>query len=97
MAGTDSTRAAASGDGPAVVLVEPQLGENIGMVARAMLNFGLTDLRLVRPREPWPNEKAVAASAGADRVSTPPACSTPRPAPSPICRGFTQPPPAPGT
>ncbi len=68
MAGTDSTRTAAPGGGPAVVLVEPQLGENIGMVARAMLNFGLTDLRLVRPREPWPNDKAAAASAGADTV-----------------------------
>ncbi len=68
MAGTDTTKAAVLGDGPAVVLVEPQLGENIGMVARAMLNFGLTDLRLVRPREPWPNDKASAASAGADRV-----------------------------
>ncbi len=68
MAGTDSTRTARSGDGPAVVLVEPQLGENIGMVARAMLNFGLTDLRLVRPREAWPNDKALAASSGADVV-----------------------------
>ena len=68
MAGTDSTRTAAPTGGPAVVLVQPQLGENIGMVARAMLNFGLTDLRLVRPREPWPNAKALAASAGADTV-----------------------------
>lgn len=51
-----------------MVLVEPQLGENIGMVARAMLNCGLADLRLVRPREPWPNAKAEAASAGADGV-----------------------------
>jgi len=68
VAGTDSTRIAAPGGGPAVVLVEPQLGENIGMVARAMLNFGLTDLRLVRPREPWPNDKAAAAAAGADTV-----------------------------
>lgn len=68
MAGTDSTRVAAPRGGPAVVLVEPQLGENIGMVARAMLNFGLTDLRLVRPRESWPNDKAVAASSGASPV-----------------------------
>jgi tRNA/rRNA methyltransferase len=51
-----------------VILVEPQLGENIGMAARAMLNCGLTDLRLVAPREPWPNDKAVAAGSGADRV-----------------------------
>lgn len=57
-----------SGAPPAVVLVEPQLGENIGMVARAMLNCGLDDLRLVRPRADWPNEKAVAAASGADCV-----------------------------
>ncbi len=54
--------------GPAVILVEPQLGENIGFVARAMLNCGLTDLRLVRPRDGWPNEKARAAASGADAV-----------------------------
>ncbi len=51
--------------GPAVILVDPQLGENIGMCARAMLNCGLTDLRLVRPRDGWPSEKAQDASAGA--------------------------------
>jgi tRNA/rRNA methyltransferase len=51
--------------GPAVVLVKPQLGENIGFAARAMANFGLTDLRLVSPRDGWPNEKAHAAAAGA--------------------------------
>ena len=73
MAGTDLSRAGAAAHdpleyGPAIVLVEPQLGENIGMVARAMLNCGLVDLRLVRPREPWPNDKAVAAASGADRV-----------------------------
>jgi tRNA/rRNA methyltransferase len=54
--------------GPAIVLVEPQLGENIGTTARAMANFGLTDLRLVEPREGWPNEKARTASSGADHV-----------------------------
>ncbi len=54
--------------GPAIVLVEPQLGENIGTTARAMANFGLGDLRLVEPREGWPNEKARAASSGADHV-----------------------------
>ncbi|MFO1129358.1 MAG: RNA methyltransferase [Rhodospirillales bacterium] len=68
MAGTDRSRAAALAPGPAVILVEPQLGENIGMAARAMLNCGLTDLRLVAPREPWPNDKAVAAASGADLV-----------------------------
>jgi tRNA/rRNA methyltransferase len=54
--------------GPAVVLVEPQLGENIGMAARAMLNFGLTEMRLVRPRGAWPNAKAINASSGAHAV-----------------------------
>lgn len=54
--------------GPAVVLVAPQMGENIGAAARAMLNFGLTDLRLVRPRDGWPNVKAVAAAVGATAV-----------------------------
>ncbi len=53
---------------PAVVLVRPQLGENIGAVARAMLNFGLDDLRLVAPRDGWPNEAAWPSAAGADRV-----------------------------
>lgn len=50
---------------PAIVLVKPQLGENIGMVARAMLNNGLTDLRLVAPRDGWPNAAADSASSGA--------------------------------
>ncbi len=53
---------------PAIILVEPQLGENIGAAARAMLNCGLTELRLVRPRDGWPNPKAASASAGADSV-----------------------------
>ena len=55
---------------PAVILVEPQLGENIGTAARAMLNFGLTDLRLVRPRIGWKNDNAFAAASGAKRVLT---------------------------
>lgn len=54
--------------GPVIVLMEPQLGENIGAVARAMLNCGLDELRLVRPRDGWPSEKARAAASGADRV-----------------------------
>ena len=54
--------------GPAIILIDPQLGENIGMVARAMLNCGLTDLRLVRPRDGWPSKKAAKASSGADLV-----------------------------
>jgi tRNA/rRNA methyltransferase len=50
---------------PAIILVKPQLGENIGMVARAMLNCGLTDLRVVSPRDGWPSETAQRASSGA--------------------------------
>lgn len=57
-----------AGPPPAVILVEPQLGENIGFAARAMANCGLRDLRLVRPREPWPNPRARAAASGADAV-----------------------------
>ncbi len=57
-----------TGEGPVVILVEPQLGENIGMVARAMANFGLSRLRLVSPRDGWPNEKARAAASKADHV-----------------------------
>lgn len=53
---------------PAVILVEPQLGENIGQAARAMANFGLEELRLVAPRDGWPNEKAVAGASGADDI-----------------------------
>jgi tRNA/rRNA methyltransferase len=68
MAGTDRSRPAQAGPGPAIILIEPQLSENIGMAARAMLNCGLQELRLVRPREIWPNDKAVAAASGADRI-----------------------------
>jgi tRNA/rRNA methyltransferase len=53
---------------PVIVLVRPQLGENIGKAARAMLNFGLTELRLVTPRDGWPNPSAGPAAAGADVV-----------------------------
>jgi tRNA/rRNA methyltransferase len=53
---------------PAIVLVRPQLAENIGKAARAMLNFGLTDLRLVAPRDGWPNPDAGPAASGADIV-----------------------------
>lgn len=67
MAGTDHRRRALEG-GPAIILVEPQLGENIGTAARAMYNCGLTDLRLVKPRDGWPNAKAQAAASGADPV-----------------------------
>ena len=58
----------ASTNGPAIILVRPQLGENIGTAARAMLNCGLMDLRLVAPRDGWPNVKALNAASGADAV-----------------------------
>jgi tRNA/rRNA methyltransferase len=53
---------------PVIVLVRPQLGENIGKAARAMLNFGLTEMRLVSPRDGWPNPSAGPAASGADMV-----------------------------
>ncbi len=68
MAGTHRRRSQVSPAGPVVILVGPQLGENIGAAARAMLNAGLTELRLVRPRDGWPNAKAAAAAAGAQEV-----------------------------
>ena len=67
MSGTNSELELITG-GPVIVLVEPQLGENIGMVARAMANFGLSELRLVNPRDGWPSEKARAAASKADHV-----------------------------
>ncbi|RXR28654.1 RNA methyltransferase [Sphingobium fluviale] len=57
-----------TGAKPVIVLVRPQLGENIGKAARAMLNFGLTELRLVAPRDGWPNPDAGPSAAGADAV-----------------------------
>ena len=57
-----------SGPAPVIVLVRPQLGANIGKAARAMLNFGLTELRLVAPRDGWPNPEAGPAASGADAV-----------------------------
>jgi tRNA/rRNA methyltransferase len=53
---------------PVIIFVRPQLGENIGMAARAMLNCGLSRLRLVKPRDGWPNPKAERAASGADVV-----------------------------
>jgi tRNA/rRNA methyltransferase len=53
---------------PIIVLVRPQLGENIGKAARAMLNFGMTEMRLVAPRDGWPNPSAGPAASGADDV-----------------------------
>jgi tRNA/rRNA methyltransferase len=66
MASSDQTRTPATG--PVIVLVAPQMGENIGMVARAMANFGLAELRLVSPRDGWPNDKATAAASRATHV-----------------------------
>jgi len=68
MAGTDTSQQFQYRATPAIILCEPQLGENIGAAARAMANFGLWDLRLVNPRDGWPNEKAVAAASKADHV-----------------------------
>ncbi|MGF1610341.1 MAG: RNA methyltransferase [Kiloniellales bacterium] len=69
MAGTNKSKTRGiSPPGPVVILVAPQLGENIGMVARAMLNCELAELRLVRPRDGWPNDAAINAASGADRV-----------------------------
>jgi tRNA/rRNA methyltransferase len=67
-AGTDKTKRWVAQPGPVVVLVEPQLPENIGAAARAMANFGLSRLRLVSPRPAWPNPRASAMAAGADRI-----------------------------
>ena len=67
-AGTDKTRRWLTTPAPVVVLVEPQMGENIGASARAMANFGLSELRLVKPVQGWPNERAKVMAAGADRV-----------------------------
>jgi tRNA/rRNA methyltransferase len=68
MSGTDKTKPQADLAGPVVILVEPQLGENIGMAARAMGNFALTRLRIVKPRDGWPNVSAQRAAAGADHI-----------------------------
>jgi len=67
-AGTDKTKGWVAGPAPVLVLVEPQLGENIGAAARAMANFGLSRLRLVKPRQAWPNDKARMMAAGADQI-----------------------------
>ncbi len=66
--GTDKTKAGFDLEGPVVILVEPQLGENIGMAARAMGNFALSQLRIVHPRDGWPNVAAQRAAAGADHI-----------------------------
>jgi tRNA/rRNA methyltransferase len=67
-AGTDRSKDWSEAPAPVVILVEPQLGENIGAAARAMGNFGLSRLRLVNPRCGWPNERARVMASGADRI-----------------------------
>lgn len=74
MTGTDHTKltqAPAQATGPVVILVNPQMGENIGATARAMLNCGLVSLRIVNPRDGWPNERAEAMAAGALEMMPP--------------------------
>ena len=69
MAGTDSTKTILdAGPSPVVILVRPQMGENIGAAARAMKNFGLNRLRIVDPRDGWPNPKAHAMSSRAHEL-----------------------------
>jgi len=69
MSGTDhGSDEGWQGPTPAVILVRPQMGENIGAAARAMWNFGLDRMRIVGPRDGWPNEKAVTMASGAGRV-----------------------------
>src|ERR1700760_370612 len=68
MSGTDRTKAMSDLGGPVVILADPQPGENIGMAARAMGNFGLTRLRIVNPRDGWPSLPAQRSAAGADHI-----------------------------
>ena len=67
-AGTDKTKEWAALAGPVMILVEPQIGENIGAAARAMANFGLSKLPLVKPRQAWPNPEARKMASGADTI-----------------------------
>lgn len=69
MSGTDHKQATDwSGPQPSFILVQPQMGENIGAAARAMYNFGLEWMRIVKPRDGWPNQKATTMASGAARV-----------------------------
>ena len=71
MAGTNAARGTLPEKmplGPAMILVQPQLGENIGMCARAMLNCAVTELRIVKPRDGWPNPGAISSASGAVSV-----------------------------
>ncbi len=85
--GTDKTKSGLDLAGPVVILVEPQLGENIGMAARAMGNFGLTSLRIVNPRDGWPNVSAPSAPPPAPIIfSIMSSCSIPSSRRSPTAR-----------
>ncbi len=100
-AGTDRTAEGVSGPGPVIILVEPQMAENIGMTARAMANFGLSELRLVRPRDGWPTggglpKGAHAAASGAVHILQQATLFRTRARPSPISIGSTPPPRATG-
>src|SRR5262249_36055939 len=68
MSGSDKTKTWIVAPGPTVILVEPQLGDNIGATARALANFGLSELRLIKPGDSWPNPRAWVAASGADRI-----------------------------
>jgi len=68
---TAASPVAPAASGPAIILVTPQMGENIGAAARAMMNCGLNDLRLVAPRDGWPNIKAERAAVGALELMPP--------------------------
>lgn len=83
-------------DGPVFVLVAPQMGENIGAAARAMWNFGLDRMRLVSPRDGWPNPRAVAMASGAGRVLDQAGLSRAPMTPAPIFPLSSRPPRATG-
>jgi len=68
MAGTDRSQDSVLPSGPVVILIQPQLAENVGTTARAMYNCGLFDLRLVNPKQDWLSQRAIAASSGASEV-----------------------------
>ena len=76
---------------PVVILVRPQLADNIGAAARAMANGGLFHLRLVAPRDGWPQERAWRMASGADRILDRLSCTTRSPTPWPICTGCSPP------
>ncbi len=63
-----NSQSATAGGAPAVILVNPQLGENIGTAARAMGNFGLSEMHIIDPRDGWPSDRAVKAASGADFI-----------------------------